>query len=134
MTIEAGLYAHLVGHAGVAQIAGTRVYPLLIPQNAAMPALAYRRVSTVSDEAHGSDPGLEAARFQLDALARTYRDAIALRDAVRLALKGFKGLLGTVPVQAVLWLSSWDDYDEDLELFRQTMDIRIWHAVAKAPR
>lgn len=132
MSLEAGLYAHLIGHPGVSQITGSRVYPEKIPQNAEMPALAYRLISTVDDEAHDRDPGLVAARFQLDVLAARAAEAIALRDALRPALKGFTGLMGTVPVQAVHWLSQWSDYDEDLELYRQSMDIKIWHAVPKA--
>lgn len=132
MSIEAGLVAHLKTHPGVSALAGSRVYPLKIPQNAAFPALAYRLVSNPHEEAHDRDPGLARARFQIDVLARSYNNAIAVRDAIRVSLKGLRGQLGTVPVQAVHWLSHWDDYDEDLHLYRQSMDIRIWHAVTKA--
>ena len=64
MAIEAGLYAHLVGSAGVTALVATRVYPLLVPQDATLPAIAYQRISGPRDHTHDGPSGVTpAARF-----------------------------------------------------------------------
>ncbi len=52
MSVETGLAAELLGNAGVAALAGTRVYPLLIPQVIALPSIAYQVIGGPASYSH----------------------------------------------------------------------------------
>ena len=64
MNIEEALYSKLTGDAGVAALVSTRIYPNVVPQDIALPAVAYQRISTVRDMAHDGPTGVAHARFQ----------------------------------------------------------------------
>jgi hypothetical protein len=51
--IEAALRAVLIAHPDVAALAGGRIYPLILPQNPTLPAIAYQRISNLADSTHG---------------------------------------------------------------------------------
>jgi hypothetical protein len=91
MKIEEALYAHLTANAGVLALVSTRVYPLVIPQDIALPAIAYQRISGPRELAHDGPTGMARARIQITCQAATYTAAKAVAEAVRLALDGFRG-------------------------------------------
>ena len=92
MNIEEALYSKLVSDAGVS----TRIYPNVVPQDIALPAVAYQRISTVRDMAHDGPLGIAHVRFQLTISAASYTSARAVANAIRTALDGFSGLMGGV--------------------------------------
>jgi len=94
MRLEEALYAHLSGDADVAALVGDRIYPLLVPQDADLPALAYQRISGVPIYAHDGPPGLARARVQITCLGRSYSEAKDLAARVRAALSGYRGTMG----------------------------------------
>lgn len=127
MTIEAGIYAHLIGNAGVAALVGTRIYPLLVPQDAELPALAYQRISGPRDHAHDGPSGLALARMQLICVAASYDGAKALSEAVRAAMDGHKGSMGTVTVDACLLDNEIDQWAAAHEAPVVRHDYMIWY-------
>jgi len=92
VNIEEALYSKLVSDAGVS----TRIYPNVVPQDIALPAVAYQRISTVRDMAHDGPLGIAHVRFQLTISAASYTSARAVANAIRTALDGFSGLMGGV--------------------------------------
>jgi hypothetical protein len=100
VTLEQGLVAHLQSDAGVSALVETRIYPLVVPQDATLPALAYQRISGPRDHAHDGPTGLARARVQLTYVASTYAAAKELAEAARAALDGFSGTMGTVSVDS----------------------------------
>ena len=90
MTIEAGIYAHLIADSGVADLVATRIYPLLVPQDATLPAMAYQRISGPRDHSHSGPSGLVTARMQLTYVALSYDGAKSLGEVVRAAMDGFR--------------------------------------------
>lgn len=127
MTIEAGIFAHLIGNAGVVALVGTRIYPLLVPQDAEMPALAYQRISGPRDHAHDGASGLALARIQLTFVAASYDGAKSLAAAVRAAMDGFSGMMGEVMVNACLLDNEIDHWAMGHEAPVVRHDYRIWY-------
>jgi hypothetical protein len=85
--IEEALVTRLLADATVAAAVGTRIYPLVAPQGAAMPHIVYQRISGPRVHTHqGSD--LAHPRFQFACNAATYAAAKALANAVREELDG----------------------------------------------
>ncbi len=108
MTIEEGLYAFL-SNAG---IVGTRIYPLVIPQDATLPAIAYQRLSGPREHSHDGASGMAWARMQLAITGETYSSAKATAELVRAAMDGHKGLMGTIIVGQCLLVNEIDGFTE----------------------
>lgn len=123
--IEAGLYTHLTTDAGVSALIGTRLYPLIMPQDETTPASTYQRVSTTPTYAHGGDCSVDMVRIQIDNYAESLLAAKTLAAAVRTALSGYSGAMGAATVQALFMDSERDFDDPTTDLFRVTQDFLI---------
>ena len=114
-TIEEAIYAHLTGNSGVAALVSTRIYPLTIPQDIALPAIAYQRISGPRIAAHDGPTGVARARIQITCQAPTYAAAKGLAMAVRQALDTFSGEVtvsgNKVMVEAAMLANEWDGYE-----------------------
>lgn len=130
MTIEADLYTKLTG---AATAAGSRVYPLNLPQKPAYPALSYQRISTVPVKVMGLTSArvpLIQSRFQVDAWGVTPDSAQALADEVFTAIEGWNKTAATA-VRDTALDSRIEDFEEGLPapgLFRVTQDFLITYA------
>lgn len=122
MDIEQGIITYLVSKS----VAGGRVYPLILPQNAGLPAVVMQRVSSVPDYVHEGASGLELGRFQFTVWAENYAAAKATAAAVIAALSGYKGLMGTVEVGASFIANQIDQKDPESHLCAVITDARIW--------
>lgn len=130
MTIEAAITKHLTEAAGLAGVLGGRVYPKHLPQNPTYPAIAYHRISGPREHSHDGSSGLAHPRFQLDLFARTHVAAKDLAEKVRLALDGYKGVMGGVggvDVNGAFLEDDDDGYDDDLKVYWWRMDFTVWH-------
>lgn len=90
-TIEEAIYALLTADAGVGQLLSTRIYPQAIPQDAALPAVAYQRISGPRILAHDGPTGMARARIQITVQGTMYSSAKGVAEAIRQALDGYKG-------------------------------------------
>lgn len=126
--LEEGLVSHLKNNAGVAALVGTRVHPLILPQQATQPALVYLIVSDDRPQSHSGPTGLARPRIQIDCWSATistggtYGQAKAIERAVRAALEGFIGTMGTVSVRGVTLDTAQDLFDEEGQRYRVRMD------------
>lgn len=90
--IEEVLPFFLMADAAVAALVDDRVYPLVIPIEAARPAIAFQRISTPErEDAFDGPVGSVTARIQLTFESTTYTDAKRLARACRRRLNGFHG-------------------------------------------
>jgi len=134
MTVEAELRARLVANGAVNGLVGTRIYPLMAPQNPTKPYVTFQRISGPRLQALGGAAGFGMARIQYDSWADTYTTAQALAAAIRNSFNGFIGKLsdGNSPASlrtVVVRLDNERDlFEEDTELFRVTQDYRLTHS------
>lgn len=133
MSIEAGIRGHLIANPGVSALIGERVYALLRLQSDDddLDAITFQRISTNSQGSLSGASGLVQVRFQFDCWSKVYERSLILGEAVRLALQGFRGVMGAVKVHSVSFSNAQDFYDEDTETHRRSMDFLIWHAEQK---
>lgn len=111
-------------------LAADRIYPLVIPEEAAFPAAAYTVTGTNRHSSHDEIGGLAEATVRVDCLAGSYSSAKALASAVRVALGGYTGSAGQ-QVQGVFVQDESQDYSpDDIEsrrYFVHTITFTIWH-------
>lgn len=127
--VEEAVYAILTGDAGVAALAGDRVYPQEIPQDVALPAVAYARVSTRRARRHGGagvGRRLARARVQVNCEAGTYGAAKGLAAAVVGALDGVMVTVAGVEVQGSWIENEGDEYGETGKVYGVRHDFMLW--------
>lgn len=125
--LEEALVSALEGHAGLSALIGSRIYPLMIPQGAALPAVTYQRVSGERIHAMVDDPGLASPRIQVDAWGSTYASAKAVAAQVIDCLQRWSGTAETVVVQDSYFQGDQDIYDPETERWQVSMDFIVWH-------
>ena len=89
MTAETALVARLGSTAAVTALVGARIYPMLVPQTAALPAIAYQKISPGFLSTLRRTLGLAGPRIQVNSWASSYKDAKAVARAVRNSLNGY---------------------------------------------
>lgn len=127
MIIEEGLSAYVTAVTAVQALIVARFYPLRLPENPTYPAATYQRISGPRVHSQTGPSQLAYPRFQLDCYASTYLGAKAVAGALRVALDGYKGLMGTVAVGSVLFMDDRDFYDPATRIWRVSMDIIVGH-------
>ena len=85
--ISATIRSITLADASVSALVGSRMYSDILPQKATMPAITYEVVDTIANEHLTGIADVAQARIQINSVAKTRSEAIALADAVRLALQ-----------------------------------------------
>lgn len=127
-TIADALYTLLTSDDDVEAIVGLKVYPNRAGENAEAPFIVFQRISGERVHSLSGPSGLARPRYQIDAYAAAYEDAVALGDAVRAAIDGYRETVGDLQIQGVLSESDQDIFDEEAGLHRVSADYFIWHA------
>jgi len=127
-TIEEALYAELAGNAGVAALVSTRIYPSVIPQDSALPAIAYQRIGGLRLLDHGNDMYAALATFQVTAVADDYAEVKGVIRAI-VAMFPFVGSLGSlVTVFLGTVDNEVDDWNPTIEMPATRLDLRFLYA------
>lgn len=91
MSIEVTLFSHLSNQTELNALIDGRIYPLLMPQDSAMPAVIYtvvnnRELQSINyREAYGFD-----IRIQIDCYSKSFSEVLSVKEAVRSAMHEFK--------------------------------------------
>ncbi len=125
--LEAAIYSVLSADLGLTALVSTRIYPLLLPQNAILPALTYARVSTERESAFVSDPGLSTARIQVDVWADTVASVQNVAEEVRGALHRYRGTIATVVIEESHIENEIMMYEPETEIYHIVQDYMILH-------
>ncbi len=123
--VEADLVRYLEANAGVSALVGDRIYPLMIPERATLPAIRYQGISMGSEVAHTGPSGLARHRIQLTVHAATYAIAQAVATALRRALDGKKGMFGAG--SSCLVANDVPAYEEESGQYLRHVDVEPWY-------
>jgi len=126
-TLEEAVYSLLVANAGVLALLSTRIYPLVVPQDASMPALAYQRISSVPVRSHSGFASLTRTRMQITCEAATYASAKAVAVAVRRAVESYVGTVGSVSIRGAFVENESDSFAEGIEAPVVRIDVAFQH-------
>ena len=124
MTIEEALKIYLFSQTLITDIVGSRIYPMILPQDTEYPALTYFQVSNpVQHEVDIAYP-----RFQISNWAETYAEVKALLNAGKEVLQRYKGMMGGgsgIKVTQIIFLNSFDIYDPETGIYHIPADYKI---------
>jgi hypothetical protein len=132
MSFRIGLYQLLATAPALVALQGARVFPIILPQDTALPATTFHVVGGSQWPIFGTS-GMQRRRVQLDFRAATDDVADALRDAVIRVLNGFNGPLPNGFIIADCWLIQPIDYfDNDARQFRCSAEFYFDFAIQGA--
>jgi len=123
--VESALFTVLSTSAAVSALAGTRIYPSVLPKGPTLPALVYRFVTSVAQPTMDTR-GMARARVEFDCFGETYSDAVNLRSAVVQTLAGYKDANIT---SQVFNPTADDGFDQDLLQYVAICEAYVWAAV-----
>ena len=114
------IYAKLAATAGVTALVSTRIYPMLIPQNAAFPAIVYSVTNrpmdaNAKDRAAAHDTAVVSFTYWADIQfgQDAYTSLDAIDAAVRTAIDFVSATAGGVTCEACKYMASEDTFSED---------------------
>lgn len=120
MTIAALLFQALTNDLGVAALVGTRVYPLMLPQQATLPAIRYQRISNSPQEGTST---LRESRWQIDGWATTYLAVQTLAAAIKAAIEDYSDTDQTPSIRWSRIVGESDDYDPETKTYNVSFDV-----------
>lgn len=91
MEIEELLVGMMLGDAAVAALVGDRVYPLVIPQDAPLPAITYQEIETAALATAGGDDGRRESQFGVSVWGVSYLVVKQGRGALLGLFHGYRG-------------------------------------------
>lgn len=129
MSAEKVIYALLSQASAVTALVGTRIYPLQVPQEDPLPAIAYASISDVRASVPLDDTAssrTETSRIEVSVIAATYPQVKALLPLIRSACHGFRGTVVGVQVGRIsAELTGPALRDDDQSLFSQSIDFLV---------
>lgn len=133
--IRPALRWYLLQDSAILALVGTRVYPIKLPQPTTQPSIVYTRISGLGDHHSEGASGLTRPRVQVDCWAPTHDVASVLANLVKGRIDGFSGTIAwddnspgnAVAVQAIMFESEREDYDDTAKLYRVSRDYMIWY-------
>lgn len=108
--------------------AGDRIYPLVLPPQVTLPAVAYQRITTVRDRVLSGFNGYQSNRFQFTSWAERYEDTRYLADEIITALEDYSGTIGGTTIQAIAVAGEVDLYEPESKRYGIATDFMITYS------
>jgi hypothetical protein len=122
--IETALFTVLSTASAVTALAGTRIYPAVLPKNPTLPAAVYKFAGGANTPTMDTR-GKQRSRLQIDCFGETYSDAVNLRKAIAQTLGGY---VSAEFQSQVLTIGS-DGFDEDLLQYVAILEVYVWFSL-----
>lgn len=126
-SLEDAILTRLTTYSEVTAIAGTRAYLNVLPQGVVYPAIRLQRISTPRLRGLSGPLGRARPRMQVDCWARVPSQVIALSQAIRGALDGFRGMSAGVPIDSSGAEDEDGGYDDEVQAHRARIDFILSH-------
>lgn len=135
VSIELGLQALLLADPTIAAAVADRISAAPAPQNQTYPFITWQRISTPRVSSLGGPSHLASPTFQVDVYSDSreqrqggsgFIEARAIATAVRQALDGYDGLVGSQRGNIALQ-DERDSVEDEPRIVRVSMDFKIWH-------
>jgi hypothetical protein len=123
--VETALFTALSTSAAVSALAGTRIYPAVLPKDPTLPAVVYHFVGGANQPTMDTR-GKQRSRVQFDCIGETYLDAVTLRKAVVQTLAGYR----CADFQSqILNATGSDGFDQDLLQYVAIAEAYVWYSL-----
>lgn len=125
MSAETALVNLLTSDPTVAALVGGRIYPNVIPQDAALPAIAYQVLSSEKGYTHGGPNAGKNPYLQLTIEGSSYASTMAVCAACEARLSGYRGLMGGERFEAIFLENEFDGFNLETAVHTRRQDYRL---------
>jgi len=134
MNVGKALYNILSNDAEIVAICGTRVYPEIADQDAALPFIVYKVSDIQPSGTKSGSSSLDTARVDVYCVSEEYGEAMTISDEVRSALDRVGGTYTGVNIQSIDFDTADVEYDSDQRAYiaEATYNVRVMR-VGQAP-
>lgn len=126
MSLESEIYSRLSSYAGLTALTSTRIYPVILPQNVAMPAVSFQKVSALRPSNFSIDTGDVRARLQVDCWAVAPPGEAAAANKIAAQVKGALKRYHGGNIQDVYLENEQDLYEDVTKIYRILLDFIVW--------
>lgn len=120
------IYNLLKDDAGVGAIIGDKIYPGIIPDNVAYPAVRYTELTQRFDETKDGPIATGEHSFEVHIYSYEYAQAHRLATAIKTALDWYNGTVNNVAIERIRLVDQSDDpFQDEKELFQITQEYNI---------
>jgi hypothetical protein len=128
MLLQEAIVAHLKGDSALDALIADRIHPNVIPEDWTLPALTYQRVGGEEQISHAGVRTWFRSRIQFTAQGETYASAAGVIDAVKTALRGYRGTMGGgVQVHGVFLENDLDSFGDEADRSTVRVDAIFIH-------
>lgn len=132
MSLITDMHAYLVGVTALTDLVSTRIRPHKANSSDTMPYITYERVTYNGERHLGGPSKLASEGFDFYIYSKTMLEADNVITALREALDGYQGLMGSTNVRNVIYNSANNiylppDHDDQEGDFRALMTFVFWH-------
>lgn len=128
MNVRAHLRDRLLKDATTAALVGARIYRARAPQNAPLPHVFITTQDTEELRTLRGAEDYSETMFQINCIGSTDAEACDLGDAVKEALKNYKGFNGGNTIFGITVENDMDDdWSEATGLYRRILEVNVSH-------
>lgn len=122
--IESGLHSLILADSRFTDLAGTRLYPTILPDDPQLPAVTYQRITTRRGYTTTGPVSLNRVRLQFDVWASAYSQTKQIQAAL-LAILEDRSLYAGAGIDSVQLDMATDGYEHDARIYRVSMDFIV---------
>lgn len=120
------IYRLLRDDATVGAIIGDKIYPGIIPESIAYPAVRYSELSQVFDETKDGPIATGEHSFEVHIYSLEYSQAQRIATAIKSALDWYTGTVNSIVIERIRFTDQSDDpFQDEKELFQITQEYSI---------
>jgi hypothetical protein len=131
MSVSSAIRSILVADSAVYGLVGSRVYPQILPDGKAMPAITYQRQYKNPHDGLSGSFGTGVYNYDVSCWSDNYDEAESLGTAAQAALVDYAGTVGGVTIQHI-WVDDADDVrfhapdNQRLQRFGRILEISVF--------
>jgi hypothetical protein len=122
MKILKALRAKIIGDAAVTALIGSKCYPVVVPQKAAVPFVILSVVNVDPTDTKTGVSTTDVFRIQVDSYAASYDACQDLDKKVRDSIDKYMGTSSSIYIDGVRYLTSQDSFEDEPGEYRRISD------------
>lgn len=131
--LSSGLFAWIKTVAPITAVIGEgdvcQFYPVAVLEGKTPPLIVYEEQKDTTTTTHNDPSTVASSRVSFSCLAVDPAHAGDLANTLRIALSNFRGLMGSVAVQGVIYEGSSPSYQWEGQRFAVDATFKFWYAL-----
>ncbi len=120
------IYGRLTTDTTITNVCGLNIFPDIAPQNVQYPFMVYTIINSLPVDFKDGQSNLEEITIQIDVYTNNYETTQTLANNVRNRLDRFVGIVNSVSVQTIKYMSSSSQvYNADLNVYWISIDFMV---------